>query len=959
MKGNWLVSNSGLMKENWLWLWWCLWVCFCFSFLVEGTTDSSDSQVMAELAKNLNGVSSWTGNDPCGGWKGISCSSSGKITGINIQGMGLKGSLPTDFNKLSALSSISMQKNSLSGPLPSFSGMANLQSVFLGNNAFESIPTDFFDGLTTLQTFSIDDNGLLAPWSIPDGLASAVALTSFSANNASIVGELPEFFGNGTIAGLQTLRLAYNNLNGTIPASFNASSSLQVLWLNNQNGKLLGGSIEPVGAMNQLTQVWLHVNAFTGPVPDFKSPALFDVQLRDNQFTGPVPESLLSISSLNVSLKNNDLQGPYPNFNSKTQPDTTSNNFCTSVAGKSCDARINALLSFAGALGYPSALAKAWTGNDPCANWLFVTCTGGNVSVLSVVNRQLTGTISPALSSLTSLTQIILSGNSLTGSIPAELTKLPNLKKLDVSNNQLWGTIPTFGSGVTVLTDGNSQIGKSPAPGSSPSGTSSGSSSGSSGSTGKSNSTNVGSGGGGGGGSKTWIAGAVIGIVALVLVVGLCYCYISRKRQRSTRVQSPTTVAINPHRRDASSSSDRELLKISIGPPMPDTAPSMSNGGPSDGHVIEPPGSMVISIQVLREVTDNFSDENILGRGGFGVVYRGELHDGTKIAVKRMEAAKVSSKGLSEFQAEIAVLTKVRHRHLVALLGYCIDGGEKMLVYEYMPQGPLSFHLFEWAGAGLRPLEWKQRLSIALDVARGVEYLHSLAQTSFIHRDLKPSNILLGDDMRAKVSDFGLVKLAPDGKFSVETRLAGTFGYLAPEYAVTGRVTTKVDVFSFGVVLMELITGRRALDETQPEESMHLVTWFRRVLASRESFRKAVDPVLDMADDTFPSICTVAELAGHCTAREPFQRPDMGHAVNVLSPLVEQWKPANMDSEDCYGIDLDMPLSQALKRWQAVEGGASSLIDEGHSLRSLDNTQTSIPNKPSGFADSFQSADCR
>ncbi|KAL7213493.1 hypothetical protein ACSBR2_016091 [Camellia fascicularis] len=144
--------------------------------------------------------------------------------------------------------------------------------------------------------------------------------------------------------------------------------------------------------------------------------------------------------------------------------------------------------------------------------------------------------------------------------------------------------------------------------------------------------------------------------------------------------------------------------------------------------------SFSISIQVLRQVTDNFSEENVLGRGGFGIVYKGVLHDGTIIAVKRMESGAMGTKGMNEFQAEITVLTKVRHRHLVALLGYCINGNERLL--------------------------------------------------SFIHRDLKPSNILLGDDMRAKVADFGLVKNAPDGKYSLETRLAGTFGYLAPEYAV-------------------------------------------------------------------------------------------------------------------------------------------------------------------------------
>ncbi|CAL5400086.1 unnamed protein product [Camellia sinensis] len=148
-----------------------------------------------------------------------------------------------------------------------------------------------------------------------------------------------------------------------------------------------------------------------------------------------------------------------------------------------------------------------------------------------------------------------------------------------------------------------------------------------------------------------------------------------------------------------------------------------------------------------------------------------------------MESGVVSDKGLDEFNSEIAVLTKVRHRHLVSLLGYCLDGNERLLVYEYMPQGTLSRHLFHWNEEGLKPLEWSKRLTCGLDVARGVEYLHALAHQSFIHRDLKPTNILLGDDMRAKVVDFGLVRLAPDGNVSVETKLAGTFGYLAPEYA--------------------------------------------------------------------------------------------------------------------------------------------------------------------------------
>ncbi|OMP09877.1 hypothetical protein COLO4_05054 [Corchorus olitorius] len=172
---------------------------------------------------------------------------------------------------------------------------------------------------------------------------------------------------------------------------------------------------------------------------------------------------------------------------------------------------------------------------------------------------------------------------------------------------------------------------------------------------------------------------------------------------------------------------------------------------------------------------------------------------------------------------------------------------------------------------------------------------------------------------------------------------------------ITGRVTTKVDVFSFGVILMEMITGRKALDETQPEESLHLVTWFRRMHLNKETFRKAIDETIQPDEETLASISTVSELAGHCCAREPYQRPDMSHVVNVLSSLAELWKPAELDTDDEFAIDYDMSLPQVLKKWQAFENS-----DESSSfLASTDTTQTSIPCRPSGFADSFASADAR
>lgn len=636
-----------------------------------------------------------------------------------------------------------------------------------------------------------------------------------------------------------------------------------------------------------------------------------------------------------------------PSITNSSSYTYSGNKFCLDVVGAACAAQVTALLSFLDGVNYPSNLLDSWVGNNPCASWQGITCDtqGKNVIAINLPKNQLTGIISPDLGNLTSLSKLVLSGNNLTGTIPASLTKLNSLVLVDVSNNNIYGPVPSFNtSQVDLILTGNANINNVMSPPSdSSSGTNSGGSSSGSSTGGKKSSFPVGA-----------IAGVILGVSAVLLFGSICgFLLYKRKRQKFLRVQSPNTVYMRP----AEGGDGAEMVKITV---TPNTANGVhaarNNSGPSDNVQVLEAGNLVISIQLLRNVTNNFSDENVLGKGGFGVVYKGELDDGTKIAVKRMLASVVSNKGLDEFQAEIAVLTKVRHRHLVALLGYCIEGNERLLVYEYMPQGTLSQHLFEWKKLDLPPLTWDKRLSIALDMARGVEYLHGLAHKSFIHRDLKPSNVLLGDDYRAKVSDFGLVKLAPEGKSSVETRLAGTFGYLAPEYAVTGRVTTKADVFSFGVMLMELLTGRKALDETRPEENMHLVTWFRRLIGNKGAVFDAADPVIEVNDETSQSILIVAELAGHCTARDLHNRPDMSHAVNVLSPLVEQWKPTDV-AEDEEGIDLDLTLPQALKRWQAFEDSSATSSDY------MDNntraSMASIPACPSGLAQTFTSTDGR
>ncbi|XP_030930518.1 receptor-like kinase TMK4 [Quercus lobata] len=842
---------------------------FIFSFLTPSYAD--DSAAMAKLLTSFDTApSGWSATTDYCMWKNVNCDGSNRVTSIDLASQSLTGILPSDLGTLTQLTTLSLRGNSLSGPLPSLANLTSLQKLYLDNNNFTSVPSSFFQGLTSLEILTLSQNLGLEPWTISTELTQATSLVTFYASSANIIGSLPDIF--GSFPRLLDLQLSYNNLDGTLPKSL-GGSGIQNLWLNNQqNG--LSGTIDVLSSMTQLSQVRLHKNQFTGPIPDLSNcTSLFDLQLRDNQFTGLIPASLMSIPSLrNVSLDVNDLQGPYPQFPSSVTTHTLDgiNSFCKNTPGP-CDPQVTTLLEIASAFGYPIKLANSWTGNNACTSWTFIICDSqGNIITINFAKQQFVGTISPVFAKLTSLRNLYLNDNNLTGSIPDAFTNMTSLQVLDISNNNLTGLIPKFGDSVKLTMTGNPLIGKS-----TPSSGSGGSSNGTSPS---GNTAVMGSSG------TSILPGMIVSIVIAVIIFLVVMLLVSIKCYVSRRHRRPTI-----------------SLKIEV-------------------------RNIEISIEVLKQATNNFNEDNILGRGGFGVVYKGEYHDGTKVAVKRMESAAMGSKGINEFQAEISVLNKVRHRHLVSLLGCCINENERLLVYEYMPQGSLTQRLFDLGENGCSPLTWKQRIQIAMDVARGMEYLHSLAPQIFIHRDLKPSNILLGNDMRAKVADFGLVKIAPDGKNSLTTRLAGTFGYLAPEYGATGRVTTKADVYAFGVVLMQLITGRKAVDDTLPNENPHLVTWFCKILNKKERIPMAIDQTINPDEETMESIYRVAELAGHCTTHQPYQRPNMGHVVNILSPLVEKWKPTCHKLEhkfptfhgveDIYGFDQDMSLP--LQRWQTM-----------------------------------------
>ncbi|KAE8687409.1 Trichome birefringence-like 27 [Hibiscus syriacus] len=294
-------------------------------------------------------------------------------------------------------------------------------------------------------------------------------------------------------------------------------------------------------------------------------------------------------------------------------------------------------------------------------------------------------------------------------------------------------------------------------------------------------------------------------------------------------------------------------------------------------------GSSVFTLKEMEEATGCFSDENLLGKGGFGRVYKGTLRSGEVVAIKKMDLpAFKEAEGEREFRVEVDILSRLDHPNLVSLIGYCADGKHRFLVYEYLQKGNLQDHL---NGIGETKMDWPSRLKVAIGAARGLAYLHSSSAVGIpiVHRDFKSTNVLLDANFEAKISDFGLAKLMPEGRdIYVTARVLGTFGYFDPEYTSTGKLTLRSDVYAFGVVLLELLTGRRAIDINQGPNDQNLVLQVRHILNDRKKLRKVVDPEMAQNSYTIESIAMFANLASRCVRAESGERPSMPECVREL-----------------------------------------------------------------------------
>uniref|UniRef100_A0A0D3H0S5 non-specific serine/threonine protein kinase n=1 Tax=Oryza barthii TaxID=65489 RepID=A0A0D3H0S5_9ORYZ len=562
---------------------------------------------------------------------------------------------------------------------------------------------------------------------------------------------------------------------------------------------------------------------------------------------------------------------------------------------------VEALIAIRQGLVDPHGVLNNWDEDsvDPCS-WAMVTCSAHNLVIgLGAPSQGLSGTLSGRIANLTNLEQVLLQNNNITGRLPPELGALPRLQTLDLSNNRFSGRVPDTLGRLSTLRylrlNNNSLSGAFPSSlakipqlsfldlsynnltgprrGQSndmreqqrqPCGERERSGVRHRGRPGAAAAA-VGRSKGGGGAARLPIGvGTSLGASALVLLAVSCFLWRRRRRHRCLLSGPSSVLGILEKRRD------------------------VEDGG--GGEVMARLGNVrQFGLRELHAATDGFSARNILGKGGFGDVYRGRLSDGTVVAVKRLKDPTAS--GEAQFRTEVEMISLAVHRHLLRLVGFCAAAsGERLLVYPYMPNGSVASRL-----RGKPPLDWQTRKRIAVGTARGLLYLHEQCDPKIIHRDVKAANVLLDECHEAVVGDFGLAKLLDHGDSHVTTAVRGTVGHIAPEYLSTGQSSEKTDVFGFGILLFELVTGQRALEVGKGSGVIQhqkgvMLDWVRKV-HQEKLHDLLVDQDLGPHYDRI-EVAEMVQVALLCTQFQPSHRPRMSEVVRMLEGdgLAEKWE---------------------------------------------------------------------
>ncbi|KAG9439917.1 hypothetical protein H6P81_020082 [Aristolochia fimbriata] len=781
-----------------------------------------------------------------------------KLSSIYLSNCSLERKIPPGIGDLTELRRLELSTNAFSGGIPAeLTKLTKLTTLELYENQFTGTLPGGFGNLFNLEYLDASTNMLQGDLRLLKNLTKLVSLQLF---NNQFTGEIPAEMGD--FKGLVNLSLYSNKLSGPLPPKLGSWAEFNFIDVSEN---YLTGSIPPdMCKRGTMTRLLMLDNQLTGEIPPSYAncPTLIRFRVSNNNLTGTVPAKLWGLPNAEIiDLAGNDFEGPVTSDIQSAKAlgllVISDNRFSGQIPVEiskasslvSIDARSNQLSGeIPPAIGELKKLSGLYLQRNKLGGGVpeeLGSCASLNEIDLS--DNSLSGEIPTSLSSLRSLNSLNFSGNRLSGRIPASLSMM-RLSLLDLSDNKLSGPIPqTLQVGAYERSfDGNPDL----------------------------CSANPGkfrlckSGTGKSGELRTLLSCFLAGLAALIACLA-CYFYAAKRPK--------------------------------------------SGGDDLEGSIFKEDSWDLMSFRVLtfteQEILNGIKQENVIGKGGSGSVYKVVLPGGKELAVKHIwnarpfgggggGAPKSSSPMLSkqrrssskspELDAEVATLSSIRHVNVVKLYCSITSEDSSLLVYEYLPNGSLWDRLHS-SGWGKAELDWGTRLEIAVGAAKGLEYLHHGCERPIIHRDVKSSNILLDEFFKPRIADFGLAKvvaLSDAGGRDTTQIIAGTHGYIAPEYGYTYKVNEKSDVYSFGVVLMELVTGKRPM-EPEFGDNKDLVWWISNRMTSRESVMGLVDSrIPESMREEAVKMLRVAVL---CTARLPALRPSMRTVVQML----EDAEPCN------------------------------------------------------------------
>ncbi|XP_071717685.1 receptor-like protein kinase 7 [Rutidosis leptorrhynchoides] len=765
-----------------------------------------------------------------------------KLQTLYLTNCSIEGMIPEAIENLGSLKSFELSDNYIVGSIPDgMTKLKNLEELELYDNRISGIFPVGFRNLVMLKKLDVSNNSLEGDLNelrnmtymeslqlfenkfsgeIPAELGEFKFLKEFSIYDNMFTGELPAKIGSW--AEFEFIDASQNMLTGSIPPDMCKQGKIdEILMLQNN---FTGGLPETYANCSSLTRLRVSHNSLSGTIPDgiWSLPAIKMIDLAMNQFEGQVSSKIGEAKSLEqLFISNNRFSGELPEEISKVSSLVELELMYNQFSGK-IPAKIGDLKK----LNSLQFEGNFFSGTIP-------ESIGSCVSLndINLAGNSISGNIPVSLGSLPGLNSLNLSGNKLSGVIPASLSSL-KLSLIDLSNNMLIGRVPesllseaydgSFAGNPGLCADRSKSL-KQCSPVSRRSGSS-------------------------GVAKYCFIAGALVLVLSLA-----CFVFVKLRHKDCNNVTN------------RSCSWDMKQF-----------------------HVIS-----FNEDAILRSL----KQENLIGKGGSGNVYKVVLGCGKKLAVKHMwkpgndpndrksntSSATILPKRNSkwpEYEAEVATLSSIRHVNVVKLYCSISSDDSNLLVYEYMPNGSLWDRLHTYQKT---EMDWRTRYDIAMGAAKGLEYLHHGCDRPVIHRDVKSSNILLDEEMKAKIADFGLAKIVQTNKVTDSTHvIAGTHGYIAPEYGYTFKVTEKSDIFSFGVVLMELVTGKKPV-EPEFGESEDIVSWVHDEMRNEDNLIGLVDP--SISNESKNDAIEVLTIAIRCTMRFPAQRPSMRMVVQMLEQV--------------------------------------------------------------------------